>query len=298
MSHGHPTREGSRHWKPLVFALVLVSVFMVVEIVAAVLTGSLALLSDAGHMATDALGIGMALAAILAANRMSREGGRTFGVYRLEILAALANAVLLFAVSGYVIWEALSRLSDPPSVEAVPMLVVAIAGLGVNVAAWLLLREGARESLNVRGAYLEVLGDLVGSVGVIIAGVVTLTTGWAYADALVAGLVGVLIVPRAARLGAQATRVLIQAAPPGVDLGVMRADLVGIDGVTEVHDLHVWTLTSAMEVASAHITTESDVASDTVLDDARWVLEDRYGITHATLQIETAGRREPCEIAW
>jgi cobalt-zinc-cadmium efflux system protein len=133
---------------------------------------------------------------------------------------------------------------------------------------------------------------------VIIAGVVTLTTGWAYADALVAGLVGVLIVPRAARLGAQATRVLIQAAPPGVDLGVMRADLVGIDGVTEVHDLHVWTLTSAMEVASAHITTESDVASDTVLDDARWVLEDRYGITHATLQIETAGRREPCEIAW
>jgi cobalt-zinc-cadmium efflux system protein len=277
---------------------VLVSVFMVVEIVAAVLTGSLALLSDAGHMATDALGIGMALAAILAANRMSREGGRTFGVYRLEILAALANAVLLFAVSGYVIWEALSRLSDPPSVEAVPMLIVAIGGLGVNVAAWLLLREGARESLNVRGAYLEVLGDLVGSVGVIIAGVVTLTTGWAYADALVAGLVGVLIVPRAARLGAQATRVLIQAAPPGVDLGVMRADLVGIDGVTEVHDLHVWTLTSAMEVASAHITTESDVASDTVLDDARWVLEDRYGITHATLQIETAGRREPCEIAW
>jgi cobalt-zinc-cadmium efflux system protein len=249
-------------------------------------------------MATDALGIGMALAAILAANRMSREGGRTFGVYRLEILAALANAVLLFAVSGYVIWEALSRLSDPPSVEAVPMLIVAIGGLGVNVAAWLLLREGARESLNVRGAYLEVLGDLVGSVGVIIAGVVTLTTGWAYADALVAGLVGVLIVPRAARLGAQATRVLIQAAPPGVDLGVMRADLVGIDGVTEVHDLHVWTLTSAMEVASAHITTESDVASDTVLDDARWVLEDRYGITHATLQIETAGRREPCEIAW
>jgi cobalt-zinc-cadmium efflux system protein len=277
---------------------VLVSVFMVVEIVAAVLTGSLALLSDAGHMATDALGIGMALSAILAANRMSREGGRTFGVYRLEILAALANAVLLFAVSGYVIWEALSRLSDPPSVEAVPMLIVAIGGLGVNVAAWLLLREGARESLNVRGAYLEVLGDLVGSVGVIIAGVVTLTTGWAYADALVAGLVGVLIVPRAARLGAQATRVLIQAAPPGVDLGVMRADLVGIDGVTEVHDLHVWTLTSAMEVASAHITTESDVASDTVLDDARWVLEDRYGITHATLQIETAGRREPCEIAW
>jgi cobalt-zinc-cadmium efflux system protein len=298
MSHGASSRASSRHRRPLVLALALVSVFMVVEIVAGVLTGSLALLSDAGHMATDALGMGMALAAILAADRVGGAGGRTFGVYRLEILAALANAILLFAVSGYVIWEAISRLADPPEVAVVPMLVVAIAGLAVNVVAWLLLRGGARESLNVRGAYLEVFGDLIGSVGVILAGLITLTTGWPYADALVAGLVGVLILPRAVRLGAEATRVLIQAAPPGLDIDRMRADFRSIEGVDDVHDLHVWTLTSEMEVVSAHVSMEGDSSPQTVLDAARAVLEDRYGITHATLQIETGSQRDLCEIGW
>jgi cobalt-zinc-cadmium efflux system protein len=298
MSHRAGTRAGSRHRRPLVLVLALVSVFMVVEIVAGVLTGSLALLSDAGHMATDALGVGMALAAILAADRVVGAGGRTFGVYRLEILAALANAILLFAVSGYVIWEAFSRLADPPEVAAVPMLVVAVVGLAVNVVAWLLLRGGARESLNVRGAHLEVLGDLIGSLGVIVAGLITLTTRWPYADALVAGLVGVLILPRAARLGAEATRVLIQAAPPGLDVDQMRAALRSIDGVDDVHDLHVWTLTSEMEVVSAHVVMEGGSSPQTVLDDARSLLEHRYGITHATLQVETGSQRYLCEIGW
>ena len=298
MSHGASSRASSRHRRPLVLALALVSVFMVVEIVAGVLTGSLALLSDAGHMATDALGIGMALAAILAADRVGGAGGRTFGVYRLQILAALANAILLFAVSGYVIWEAISRLADPPRVAVVPMLVVAFAGLTVNVVAWLLLRGGARESLNVRGAHLEVLGDLIGSVGVILAGMITLTTGWPYADALVAGLVGVLILPRAARLGAEAIRVLIQAAPPGLDIDRMRAAFRSIEGVDDVHDLHVWTLTSEMEVVSAHVSMEGESSPQMVLDAARALLEDRYGITHATLQIETGRQRDLCEIGW
>jgi cobalt-zinc-cadmium efflux system protein len=298
MSHGPSSRASSRHRRPLVLALALVSVFMVVEIVASVLTGSLALLSDAGHMATDTLGMGMALAAILAADRVGGAGGRTFGVYRLEILAALANAILLFAVSGYVIWEAMSRLAAPPEIAVGPMLVVAVAGLLVNVVAWRLLRGGAKESLNVRGAHLEVIGDLIGSVGVILAGLITLTTGWPYADALVAGLVGVLILPRAARLGAEATRVLIQAAPPGLDIERMRAAFRSIDGVDDVHDLHVWTLTSEMEVVSAHVSMEGDSSPQTVLDAARALLEDRYGITHATLQIETGSQRDLCEIGW
>ena len=187
--------------------------------------GSLALLSDAGHMATDALGLGMALAAVTAASRRGRDPQRTFGLYRLEILAALANAVLLVGVGAYVLVEAIRRLGDPPPVASRAVLVVGVLGVAVNLVAFRLLREGARESLNLRGAYLEVLSDALGSVGVIVSGVVLLATGWSWLDPLIGAAIGCFILPRAVRLGREAIRILVQAAPPHVDVAAVESDL-------------------------------------------------------------------------
>jgi cobalt-zinc-cadmium efflux system protein len=271
---------------------------MVVEAAAGFLTGSLALVSDAGHMATDALGLGMALAAIVTADRTSMGKGRTYGLYRLEIIAALANAVLLLAVAGFVFYESVQRFRDPPEVAATTMLAVAVAGLIVNVIGWRLLRSGARDSLNVKGAYIEVLADLAGSVGVIAAAVIMITTGWPYADPIFAALIGLLIVPRAWRLGQQALRVLVQAAPADLDLDELDTELSSIRGVVDVHDLHVWTLTSGMEVATVHLMTRDGTDPHAVLDEARSLLRDRYRIGHATLQVEPDTHRGCSEVSW
>lgn len=303
MSGGHDhaggaVRAGARYRGRLGWVLGLVVVFMVVEVVAGVLTNSLALISDAGHMATDALGLGMALAAILAADRAGQGDRRTFGVYRLEILAALANAVLLFGVAGYVLYEAARRFADPPEVLAGPMLVVAVLGLVVNLVGWWLLREGAGESLNVEGAYLEVIADLAGSVGVIAAAAIVGFTGWAYADPLFGAAIGLFILPRAWRLGRRAVRILIQAAPEGIDLDQVQGDLAAIEGVSEVHDLHVWTLTSGMEVATVHLTTPDGVDPHPILDRARRILAEGHGIDHATLQVEPHTHTGCKELTW
>lgn len=289
-------RAGSRHRLAWMFGLVLV--FMAVEVAAGVFTGSLALLSDAGHMATDAAGLGMALAAVVAADRRGTDGARTYGLYRLEILAALANAVLLFAVAGYVLVEAVQRFRNPPEVLSTPMLIVAVTGLAVNLLGVRLLREGSGESLNVEGAYLEVVADLVGSVGVVVAALVVRFTGWPYADPLFGAAIGLFILPRAWRLGTRALRILVQAAPPGLDLAELHDRLAGIDGVRDVHDLHVWTLTSDMEVASVHLMTTSDTDSHAVLDRAASLLRDEYRIDHATLQVEPETHRTCSEISW
>jgi cobalt-zinc-cadmium efflux system protein len=249
-------------------------------------------------MATDALGLGMALAAIIAADRAHRGGSRTYGLYRLEILAALANAVLLFAVATYVIYEAVQRLQEPVEVLTTPMLVVAVAGLVVNIIGWRLLRAGAEESINVRGAYLEVLADLVGSIGVIAAALIMIVTDWPYADPLFAALIGLFILPRAWKLGGQALRVLVQAAPAGLDIGRMREDLTTVPGVVDVHDLHVWTLTSDMDVATVHLMTREGTDPHPVLDHARSLLEDRYSIAHATLQVEPDTHQGCSEVTW
>ncbi len=271
---------------------------MVVEIVAGLMTGSLALISDAGHMATDALGLGMALAAIVAGERATTGKGRTYGLYRLEILAALANAVLLFAVAGYVIYEAIRRVQEPPEVLATPMLLVAVAGLFVNVIGWRLLRAGAEESINVKGAYLEVVADLIGSVGVIVAALVMIVTGWRYADPLFAALIGLFILPRAWRLGHEALRILVQAAPRDLDLEALELDLTSIDGVVDVHDLHVWTLTSEMDVATVHLMTGDGTDTHQVLDRARDLLQNRYNLAHATLQVEPDTHQGCSELSW
>ena len=295
---GAARRAGARHSGRLTVAFVLVAVFFVVEAVAGLLTNSLALLSDAGHMLTDVAGLGMALAAIRLASRGSRHPTRTFGLYRLEILAALANAVLLFGVAGYVLYEAFRRLDDPPEVVSGPLLVVAVLGLAVNVISFFLLREGAGESLNVRGAYLEVISDALGSVGVIIAAIVLATTGWRYIDPLVGAGIGLFILPRTWRLAAQAVRILVQAAPPDIDLSAVRSDLVAVPGVVDVHDLHVWTLTSDMEVASAHLMVAVGTDIHGVLDEARHVLAERYQVVHATLQVEPDDHRGCDQVTW
>lgn len=289
---------GARYRSRLAWSFGLIAVFFVVELVGALLTGSLALLSDAGHMLTDVVGLGMALAAIQAATRSPRSAQHSFGLYRLEILAALANSVLLSAVALYVLWEAYQRILDPPAVPALPLLAVASAGLIANLVVFGLLRRGASESLNIRGAYLEVLADLLGSVGVIIAAVVLATTGWPYVDPIVAAAIGVFILPRTWRLGSEALRILLQAAPPQIPVDRVRDDLAALDGVVDVHDLHVWTLTSSMEVLSAHLMTRMGTDAHAVLDQARVLLTERYHLHHATLQVEPENHEGCHEMQW
>ena len=289
---------GARYRSRLAWTMVLIGAFFVVELTAGWLTGSLALLSDAGHMLTDVVSVGMALAAITVAARGTGRTQHTFGLYRLEILAALANAVLLLGVAGYVLYEAVGRLRDPSVVAGWPTLLVALVALAVNGAAYWLLRQGAKESLNVRGALLEVVFDALNSMGVVVAAVILLTTGWPYADPIVAGGIAVMIVPRAISLGRQALQVLLQAAPEHVPVEEVHDTLSELEGVVDVHDLHVWTLTSTMEVVSAHVMIDADTDSHAVLDRARQVLADRYDVHHATLQVEP-DTHEGCEqVSW
>lgn len=290
---------GGRHRRRLLVALAIVAGFFVVEVVAALLTGSLALLADAGHMLTDVVGLGLAFAAIqVAASPRAFSSQRSFGAYRLEILAALVNAVLLTGLAGYVLVQGVRRLADPPEVAAGAMFVVALAGLAVNVVAFLLLRPGARESLNIRGAYLEVAADALSSVGVIVAALVLATTGWPYADPIVALGIALWVLPRAVLLGRQALRVLLQAAPPDVPVERVHRDLAAIEGVVDVHDVHVWTLTSGMDVATAHLMVRTGADPHPVLDAARDVLAERYGVEHATLQVEPDDHSGCAEVRW
>lgn len=284
MSGNHAPSAGARHRGRLAWVLTLVLGFLGIEVAAGFLTGSLTLLADAGHMATDALGVGMALAAVTAASRAARNPSRTFGHYRWEVLAALANAVLLLGVAGYVAFEAINRLRDPSEVDAMPMLAVATVGLAVNLVSYRLLHAGAQESLNVRGASLEVLADAIGSVGVIASAIIILTTGWPSTDAIVALGLAAFIVPRALKLARDAVRIIVQAAPPSVDVDELRGALAALDSVTDVHDVHVWTLTSGMDVASVHLVSHADRGSD-VVRAAQSLLQER-GLAHATVQVE------------
>ena len=276
----------------------LIVTFLFVQVVVGVVTGSLALLSDAGHMATDALGLGMAAAAIHAASTARAHPHRTFGLYRLEILAALVNAALLFAVAGYIAYEALTRLHDAPEIASAPVIVVGVVGLVVNGVAFVLLRAGAKDSLNLQGAYLEVMSDMVGSVGVIVAAVVWGFTGWVWVDPVVGVGIAVFILPRAWKLGGDALRVLIQAAPARLDLAALETEMGAIDGVVDVHDLHVWTLTSEMEVVTAHLVVTAGTETHGVLDQARALLADGYGINHATFQVEPDDHHGCDEMTW
>jgi cobalt-zinc-cadmium efflux system protein len=298
-SHAHPSPgAGARFRGRLQIAFLTILVFFVIQVVVAVATDSLALLSDAGHMLTDALGLGLALAAIVVAARATRDGGRTFGLYRLEVLAALVNAFLLVAVAVYVVVEAVRRIGDHPDIPGGPVLVMGVVGLAVNLALLLLLREGSHESLNVRGAYFEVLGDTLGSLGVIVVAVVLIAFSWEPIDAIVGVAIGLFMVPRAIRLAWDALRVLSQIAPAHVDVDALTSDLETIPGVVDVHDVHVWTLTSAMDVATAHLMVRTETDHHAVLDRARALLQAGYGIDHATLQVEPEDHRGCEDVTW
>jgi cobalt-zinc-cadmium efflux system protein len=292
MSHQHANaggRAGARYRGRLAGAFGIISVFFVVELIGGFLTGSLALLSDAGHMFTDVLGLGMALAAIQAADRAARHPQRTFGLYRLEVIAALANAVLLFGVALYVLYEAYRRFQDPSPVLSGPMLAVAIAGLGANLAAFALLHRGAAESLNVQAAFLEVWADTLGSIGVILAAVIIRWTDWWMVDPLLGAGIGFFVLPRSWNVARHALSMLIQSAPGHIDVARLTRALEEIAGVEDVHDVHVWSLTSEMEVASAHLAVAHDEDSQRVLHEARRLLRERFGVDHATVQVEVPG---------
>ena len=266
----------------------------VVELVGALVSGSLALLADAGHMFTDTAAIVLALSASYVAT-LPASPRRTFGYHRAEILAALINAVVLMGVCGYLAWAGVRRLLDPVPVEAGLMLVFAAGGLAANLVSLALLAARRGESLNMRGAFLEVLGDAFGSVAAIVAGVVVLTTGFDRADSLASLVIAALILPRAWSLLRDCVRVLLESAPPGVDVELVRHHLGHSDGVVDVHDLHAWLITSGMPALSAHVTVTDEALAErgvgAVLDELGACVATHFGIEHATFQVEPASHR-------
>ncbi|MGW5162211.1 cation diffusion facilitator family transporter [Nonomuraea wenchangensis] len=295
--HGHGHAAGRHRWR-LALAFALIGCFFVVELVYGLLSGSLALMSDAGHMAADVVTLGAALVATRIATRPDTTGRRSYGSYRAEVFASLLAVVLMLGVAVYVVAEAIGRIGGQAEVSAGPMLVVGAIGLAVNLVALALLRAGARESLNVKGAYLEVVADTAGSVGVIVAGWLIAATGQVFWDTLIALAIGVFVAVRAVSLGREVFAVLGQHVPEGLDAAAVAADLAAIEGVRDVHDLHLWTLTSGMNVATAHLVTADQDDHHAVLDQARDLLRRRHGVAHATLQVEPHDHTGCDEIGW
>ncbi|HTE85239.1 MAG TPA: cation diffusion facilitator family transporter [Dehalococcoidia bacterium] len=273
--------------RPLALVLGLTAAYVIAELTGGILTHSLALIADAGHTLTDVLGLGMALAAIWFARRPA-SAARTYGFYRTEMLAALFNSILPFGIAAFILYEAWQRLHAPPEVNGVPMLLVASVGVVINLIGVRLLHAGADQSLNVHGAFLEVLADLVGAVAVIVAGIVILLTGWRIADPIVSIGIALFILPRAWRLLSSVVDVLLEAAPSGINLGELEPAMRAIAGVIALHELHVWTITSGFVAMSGHVEADGRPSSD-VLHDLQALLRTRFGIEHATLQVERPG---------
>ncbi|MBQ1097348.1 cation transporter [Streptomyces sp. b94] len=276
-------------------ALAITLCVMVVEIVGGVLADSLALIADAAHMATDALGLGMALLAIHFANRPPSDR-RTFGFARAEILAALANCLLLLGVGGYVLYEAIERFITPAGTAGGLTVVFGAIGLVANMVSLSLLMRGQKESLNVRGAFLEVAADALGSLAVIVSALVILATGWQPADPIASLVIGLMIVPRTWRLLRETLDVLLEAAPKGVDIAEVRAHILALNGVEDVHDLHAWTITSGMPVLSAHVVVSGEALStighEKMLHELQGCLGDHFDVEHCTFQLEPGGHAE------
>jgi cobalt-zinc-cadmium efflux system protein len=287
MAHAHDHREtaAGRSRGVLIGALAVTGGFLLVEAAGAAWTGSLALAADAGHMLTDVGGLALALFATWIAARPPTPA-KTYGYYRVEILAATVNALVLLGVAGLILFEAYQRLRAPREVLGLPMLVIAVAGLGANVVAAWLLRRDAHESLNVRAAYLEVLGDALSSLGVIVAALVVMRTGVTQVDPLVSALIALFIVPRTWRLLRQAVNVLLEGTPAHLDLGEIEGAMLRTPGVRRVHDLHVWTLTSGREAMSAHVVVGDVRESERLLEALHAVLHARFGIDHTTIQLD------------
>ncbi len=295
--HGHGHAGGRHRWR-LAVSFGLVAAFFLVELVVGLASGSLALISDAGHMAADVVALGAALLATKIATRPDDTGRRTYGSYRAEVFASGFTVLVMLGVSAYVVVEAVRRAGDAVEVSAGPMLVVGAVGLLVNLVCLLLLRGGAQESINVKGAYLEVVADAAGSVGVLVAGVLVHLTGAPLWDTAVAVAIGVFVAVRAVVLGREVLAVLGQHAPQGLDLEAVVRDLEAVPGVAEVHDLHAWTLTSGMNVATAHVVICVGADAQAVLAGTQAALREGHGIDHATLQVEASKARECHAASW
>jgi cobalt-zinc-cadmium efflux system protein len=296
MGHGHAhsdrRRAGDR--RRLAFAFAIAVVVLVLQVIGGIVSGSVALLADAAHVAGDAAGVGLALFASVMASRPP-TARRTFGWQRAEVLAAAVNAALLLAVTGWVLLEAVSRLREPSDVAAAPMLVVAALGAAANAVSLLVLARADRSSLNIRGAYLEVLADLLGSVAVVLAAVVIAVTGFDRADSIVAVGIAVAVVPRALHLLRESVDVLLEATPKGVDLNHVCEHLLSEPGVRDVHDLHAWTITSGLPVLSVHVVVDDLVLAQgngAVLDRLGQCLLGHFDVEHSTLQLEPVGHRD------
>jgi len=292
--HDRSHAAGRAHDRSRLRLVLLVTLSVaVVELIGAVLSDSLALLADAGHMFTDTAALAVALSASYVAT-LPASPRRTFGYHRTEILAALINAFVLMGVCGYLAYAGVTRLLEPVSVDAEQMLVFAVIGLVANLVAVGLLKSRRAESLNMRGAFLEVLSDAVGSVGAIVAGLVIITTGFDRADSIASLAIAVMILPRAWSLLRDGVGVLLEAAPPGVDVEVVRQHLVGASGVTDVHDLHAWQITSGMPALSAHVTVTDEALEargvGEILDELGECVASHFGIDHATFQVEPEKR--------
>lgn len=282
---GGPGTATAQHTSRLAWALALTATYMIAEVAGGLITGSLALLADAAHMLTDVAGLALALLAIRFAAREATPQ-RTYGYLRMEVLAALTNAVVLLLLTVYILYEAYQRFVSPPEVMSGPMLVVAVIGLAVNLVSMRLLAGGSSESLNVKGAYFEVLSDMLGSIGVIVAALLMMWKGWRLADPLIGAGIGLFIVPRTFGLLKQVVHILMEGTPPAVDLAVLERKLTEIAGVKSVHDLHVWTVTSGFDAMSCHLVVTDLSAARTVLAQARRAMSEEFGIDHVTIQVD------------
>jgi cobalt-zinc-cadmium efflux system protein len=295
MGHGHSHDHSHSHTgnkKALLSSFMLIAVFMVVEVVGGLFTNSLALLSDAGHMLSDAAALGLSFFALKLGERAVSQD-KTFGYKRFEIIAAGLNGVTLVVVSLYIFYEAIQRFFDPPEVQSQGMLAIAIIGLLVNiVAAWILMK-GDKENLNVRSAFLHVLGDLLGSVGAIVAALLIMFFGWGIADPIASVIVGVLILISGWRVIKESYQVLMEGAPDQIDMLQVKEALCNLPMVKEVHDLHVWTITSGYPVLSCHITITDQAVHDDILLQSQKILHDQFEIEHSTIQVEKAANGCP-----
>ena len=289
--HGHTQSAAGRNKRGLRIVFGLTLTYLLVEVVGGLWTGSLALLADAGHMLTDVAGVGLALLAISFAERPASPE-KTYGYYRVEILAAMTNAVVLIGISLYILYEAYERFLNPPDVQSGMMLGVAGVGLVVNIIGMYILRAGSGESLNMKGAYFEVLSDMLTSIGVIIASIIMLTTGWYYADPLISAGIGLFILPRTWVLLKDAVGVLLEGTPSDVNLTALREGIGRVAGVADVHDLHVWTLTSGVNAMSAHAVLDDGAKHDDVLAAVRERVTSDFKISHVTVQVEARGCAE------
>jgi len=289
MGAGHVHRDDSRtrsKTRLLSIALVLTGIYMVVEAVGGWLTNSLALLADAGHMLTDVAAIALTLSAVWFASRPP-TANKTFGYYRLEILAAFVNGIALVLLSIWVIWEAIQRWRDPGEIHGVQMSLVAFGGLIINIIAAKLLHSDHSHDLNVRGAFLHVMGDLLGSAAAIVAGILILAFGWLWADAAGSILISVIVIYGAWRLILESVNILLEGTPAHIDLRKVEAAILATDGVSGVHDLHIWTISSGIIALSAHISHIQSVPHSELLAEVRTMVNERFGIDHLTIQMET-----------